>query len=307
MEKISTLGMSREDWLIARKGGIGGSDAAAVMGLNPYKSPVELFYEKISTDEPEDTQSEAAYWGTVLEEPIARRFAELHSDARVRRNNHILVHPEHKFLFANIDREVHTDDGETYGLEIKTAGANSAKKWDNGDTPVWYNLQCQHYMGVTGWKKFVIAALIGGQTYVEREIPRDDEIIANLTEHETEFWRNVVDGVPPAWDGSQSAWDILRGLYPKSVPGKEITLPDSLTVEMAMYKALKETLDSSKEAQKDIEKQMEAVKQKIAAAMGDAETGTAGNYKVSYKTISIPEKVVKGYSYRRMSVKEFKE
>ena len=85
-------------------------------------------------------------------------------------------------------------------------------------------------MNVTGWKKFVIAALIGGQTYVERIIPRDEDIIANLTAQETEFWQRVVDGRPPEWDGSKSAWDILRELYPKSEPGKEIELPPSLGV-----------------------------------------------------------------------------
>lgn len=305
MERVSTLGMSREDWLIARKGGIGGSDAAAVMGLNPYKSPVELFFEKVSDEPPEEEQSEAAYWGTVLEEPIARRYAELHPEVRVRRNNHILVHPEHKFLFANLDREVHTDDGETYGLEIKTASLNNAKKWEDGDVPIWYALQCQHYMNVTGWKKFVIAALIGGQTYVEREIPRDDDIIANLTAAEADFWRGVVDGRPPQWDGSKSAWDILRELYPKSAPGKEIELPPSLSVDIAMYQALNDQIKAAREAQKDTEKQLDAVKQKIAAAMGDAETGVLGEYKVSYKSVSVPEKVVRAYSYRRMTIKEF--
>lgn len=305
MERVSTLGMSREDWLITRKGGIGGSDAAAVMGLNPYKSPVELFFEKVSDEPPEEEQSEAAYWGTVLEEPIARRYAELHPEVRVRRNNHILIHPEHKFLLANLDREVHTDNGETYGLEIKTASLNNAKKWEDGDVPIWYALQCQHYMNVTGWKKFVIAALIGGQTYVEREIPRDDDIIANLTAAEADFWRGVVDGRPPQWDGSKSAWDILRELYPKSEPGKVIDLPSALCGDIAMYSVLADQLKAQKDAQKDLEKHMDLLKQKIAAALGDAETGLVEGYKVTYKTVSVPEKVVRAYSYRRMTIKEF--
>lgn len=305
MERLNTKGMSREDWLIARKGGIGGSDAAAVMGLNPYKSPVELFYEKVSDEPPSDEQSEAAYWGTVLEEPIARRYAELHPEVRVRRNNHILVHPEHKFLFANLDREAHTDDGETYGLEIKTASLNNAKKWEDEDVPIWYALQCQHYMNVTGWKKFVIAALIGGQTYVEREIPRDDDIIANLTAAETDFWQNVLDGRLPQWDGSKSAWDILRELYPKSAPGKVVDLPDSLRGDLAAYSALSGALKAQKEEQKNIERQIDLLKQKIAAALGDAETGLIEGYKVTYKTVAVPEKVVRAYSYRRMTIKEF--
>ena len=72
-----------------------------------------------------------------------------------------------------------------------------------------------------------------------------------------------------------------------------------------MYQALNESIKAARESQKDTEKQLDAVKQRIAAAMGDAETGVLGEYKVSYKSVSVPEKVVRAYSYRRMTVKEF--
>lgn len=295
--------MSREEWLAARRKGIGGSDAAAVMGLNPYKSPVELYLEKIAEDAPPDGGSEAAYWGTVLEEPVARRYAELHPGASVRRNRHILTHPEHGYMLANIDREVR-QDGETYGLEIKTASANTSRHWEDGNAPVWYVLQCQHYMAVTGWRKFVIAALIGGQTYVEREIPRDDAIIGRLAEQEGEFWRGVETRTPPEWDGSKSAWQVLRELYPKSVPGEAVRLPDALASDLKMYKELAAALKAQRAEAAETERRAEAVRQRVADAMGTAETGLLPGFKVTYKTVSMPEKVVKAYTYRRMTIKE---
>lgn len=305
METISTVGMNKADWLLARRGGIGGSDAAAVMGLNPYKSPIELYFEKTAETEPDTSApSESAYWGTVLEAPIAARYAELHPEVRVRRNNHILVHPEYNFIFANLDREIRGDD-EVYGLEIKTASYHNRGDWDEG-VPIPYAVQCQHYMAVTGYTKFVVAALIGGQTYVEREIARDDEIITNLIEKEKAFWHNVVTGTPPEWDGSKSAWQILKEMYPSHVAGKVVELPSALTEDI---KTMIEIDKLRKEAEKtaaDYKKKADVCKQKIAAAIGDAERGILPGFRVSYPTVSIPEKVTKAYTYRRMTVKEEK-
>ena len=155
--------MTREEWLEARRRGIGGSDVSAIMGLNPYRSALSIYMDKVGAVPVDASEmSEQAYWGTVLEEPIARRFAELHPELTVRRNNNILINSDYPFAIANIDREIR-DGNETYGLEIKTVGIRSAKFWEDNDVPLAYVLQVSHYMMVTGWQKFIIAALVGGR------------------------------------------------------------------------------------------------------------------------------------------------
>src|SRR5690606_20076292 len=85
--------MSRDEWLQARRRGIGGSDAAVIAGLDPFKSPVRLWMEKRGEIE-EEPAGEAAEWGLLLEPVIAREF-ERRTGKRVRRRQAILQHPEH--------------------------------------------------------------------------------------------------------------------------------------------------------------------------------------------------------------------
>lgn len=151
---ISTKELPREDWLAARKQGIGSSDAAAAVGLNPYKSQLELWLEKTGRDaslpklDPQDEES-PAYWGNVLEPIVAWHYSK-RSGNRVRRINAVLQHPnaELSWMLANIDREVIGADAVQI-LECKTAGINGARLWKEG-VPEYVELQVMHQLAVTG-------------------------------------------------------------------------------------------------------------------------------------------------------------
>src|SRR5690606_184586 len=119
---VDTRGMGREEWLQARRQGIGGSDAAVIAGLDPYKSPIRLWMEKTGQVD-EEPAGEAAEWGLLLEPVIAEEFTR-RTGKRVRRRNAILQHPRWEFMIANLDREV---VGEPALLEIKTTSA-----WNRG-------------------------------------------------------------------------------------------------------------------------------------------------------------------------------
>lgn len=307
---VNTAKMSREKWLELRRHGIGGSDAAAIMGLNPWRSPIAVWAEKLPegmedaapiTDEPD---SEAMYWGTVLEEPIARRFAQLHPEIKVRRNNHIIYHQAHPFIFANIDRECHMKDGTVCGLEIKTSSQRGESNWEDDAVPIQYVLQVQHYMMVTGWDRFFVAALIGGQSYVEREIKRDDEIISQLEAKETEFWHMVEERKAPEWDGTESAWEIIKALSPNATEGKEIALPTNLIDAIKNWQEMDKQLKVRADETKSLEAARDVWKQQVAAAMGDAELGELDSYRVTYKTTVRKEHTVKASSYRTLRLKE---
>lgn len=143
---VNTSAMSRNDWLEHRRHGIGGSDAAVIMGVSPWKSLMDLWLEKTG-QYVEGIDSESMYWGRVLEDVIAKEFA-IRNKLKIRRVNAILQHPDHPYMIANVDRVI---VGRKEGLEIKTGHEFSSQHWENG-VPAYYYAQVQHYMAVTGFK-----------------------------------------------------------------------------------------------------------------------------------------------------------
>ena len=129
-ETILTVGMGHEEWLRLRKTGLGGSDAGAICGLNPYASPMSVYKDKTS-DGVDGEDSESMRQGRDLEDYVARRFMEA-TGLKVRRSNQMYRSREHPFMIADVDRLV---TGKDAGLECKTASAYSSDKWkDGGDT-----------------------------------------------------------------------------------------------------------------------------------------------------------------------------
>ena len=188
-----TKDMPREKWLELRKQGIGGSDAGAVCGVNPYSSPMKVFQDKTS-DETEEIDNEAVRQGNDLEDYVAQRFMEA-AGKKVRRSNVMYCNEEYPFMLANVDRLV---IGEDAGLECKTVSAYNEDKWKNGEIPLHYILQCYHYMAVTGKKVWYLAAVILGREFICKKLVWDDGLIGSLIEVEKSFWyNNVVPAVMP--------------------------------------------------------------------------------------------------------------
>ena len=132
IRKIPTATMSKEEWTALRATTIGGSDAAAILGLNPYKSPYALWAEKTGKVIPEDiSQKEAVRLGTDLEDYVAHRFMEA-TGKKVRRENYTVFRDDMPYAHANYDRLV---IGERAGLEIKTTNALHLSKFKNGEFP----------------------------------------------------------------------------------------------------------------------------------------------------------------------------
>lgn len=189
---VRTKQLPREDWLAVRKQGIGSSDAAAAVGLNPYKSQLELWLEKTGRDtslpklDPQDEES-PAYWGNILEPIVATHYTR-RSGHRVRRINAVLQHPDPKltWMLANIDREV-IGSSDVQILECKTAGINGARLWKEG-VPEYVQLQVMHQLAVTGKQAADVAVLLGGQHLEIHRIERDEPLISRLVDLERLFW-----------------------------------------------------------------------------------------------------------------------
>lgn len=189
-------------WLEFRRQGVGGSDVAALMGLSAYKSPYELWCEKVGVLEAPDLSDKGAVeWGNRLEPLVGEKYAEEHPDRQVRRVNGVCRSLERPWAQASLDFEVKDPELGWGVLEIKTVGLRRASDWDDG-VPVYYQTQAAHYMGVTGRKFCDFAVLIGGQEYREYRLLADEEDEAAVVEAVDAFWRSVVERVPPDPTGS---------------------------------------------------------------------------------------------------------
>lgn len=269
---VSTKNLSREEWLKVRNRGIGASDAAAAIGLSPYKSPLALWLEKTGRKAPDDlSQSEAVFWGTTLEPVLAKVYAERTSN-KVRRVNAVLQHPEHSFMLANLDRAIGADGV----LEIKTAGLHSAPFWEEG-VPEGYQCQVLHQLAVTGKTWADVAVLIGGQDFRIYRIERDDDKVVALIEREAAFWQKVVNDVAPETDGSESSGKALAWMYPRD-SGETMDFTESSTLNTLFTELLK-----LKRQRTQLEFLEATHRQTIQAAMGETSFALFVGGRVSWK------------------------
>lgn len=205
-----------ERWLKERRRGIGGSDAAAVLGLSPYATPLTVWLEKTGQTIPEDISDKpAVYWGNILEDVVAAEFARRHPSWRVRRKNALLRSREHPFMQASLDREVIDDKKRKGVLEIKTCGAHRKGDWEDG-IPDYYMPQPIHYLAVTGYEFYAVAVLIGGQDYREYIYERDQEDVCFVIRREAEFWSMVESGAMPAPGNALADSQALAEIYPEA-------------------------------------------------------------------------------------------
>lgn len=277
MSKTSTIEMTHAEWLEDRRKGIGGSDVGTILGLNKWKSPYQLWLEKTGQVELDESNSEPAYWGNILEEVVAREFTE-RTGKKVRRRNQVFEHPLHPFLRANIDRDI---VGENAILECKTANSFLAKEWNGEEVPQSYLCQVQHYMNVLDRDYCYIAVLIGGQKFVWKKIERDQDLIDEITERLVEFWEiNVIKGIEPVVDGSKATSDFLNERY--AVEGQqEVTLPESLNELLTYRKSLKEDVSIISEKISEVENQL-----KTELGKRDAAIGITKNFIISWKNVT---------------------
>lgn len=193
--------MTREEWLEERKKGIGGSDAATIIGANPYKDNIKLWEEKTGRRKAEDI-SDKPYvkYGTDMEPILRESFKIKHPEYEIlNEENSIIKHPKYPFLFASLDGQlVDKETGEMGILEIKTSSSIQKEKWKD-NIPNNYYCQILHYLNVTGYSfVHVFAELTYSDDYQVTKtytIKREDveEDLKLLQEKEIEFWKNYVE------------------------------------------------------------------------------------------------------------------
>ena len=272
-QSIPTAGLSHEEWLTLRKTGIGGSDAGAICGLNPFASPMSVFHDK-TRETVEGIDNEAMRQGRDLEDYVARRFMEA-TGFKVRRSNVMYRSEEHPFMIADVDRLVVGTDS---GLECKTASAYNMDKWKDGEIPAHYLIQCHHYMAVTGKKSWYIAVVILGCGFQYAEIPRDESIISNLIHIEEQFWKeHIIPGIIPAPDGSEACDEVLEQYFHRA-------RKDSAVPLIGFDEKLKRR-EEIVELVKKLNREQNQIEQEIKLYMKDHDTAFSDSYRVAWTNV----------------------
>lgn len=271
-------GETKEAWLAKRGRGIGGSEAAAVLGLSPWATPVTIWMRKTGRA-PEQPETLAMRIGTELEQTVAKLYTE-ETGREVRNHNAWLADG---CLIGNIDRLVIPEGKNSAAhkgvittdrlLECKTASV----EWQDG-VPLYYQVQVQHYMGLAPTIQIadVACLFLTHKRFEVYHVERDDEAIADIQSRLREWWeKHIIKGEMP----EPTCEHDVKILWARSNPNKSITADESLVRTIEKYKRLKKSIDER-------EQLLNMRREQIILAMRDAETVTAADGKtlVSWKS-----------------------
>lgn len=247
---------------------IGGSDAAAILGVSPWKSQFQLYQEKIGAFVEEITPKKQRIfdrghrWEPVVVDMLVDELQDRGHDVQIIARNARYMDREFPFLACELDLELLVD-GEECNAEMKTVHPFAAKDWGEQDTdeiPIYYAAQGMHGLMVKPRRRCIFAALIGTDDLRVHQIERDEETIAAIRAKEVEFWRRVQERDAP----DPETADDVKWLYAK----------DSGTVAEAddeLFRLCSE-LSYQKTCAKHREASIDMLETRIKVAMGHAST-----------------------------------
>ncbi|WP_432001542.1 YqaJ viral recombinase family protein [Streptomyces sioyaensis] len=259
---------SENEWHATRRAGIGGSDVAAILGLDRYRGPRHVYEAKHGRAD--DVTSEAAEIGTEIEDFIAQLFSK-RSGIPIAMPPGTLVHAERSWMLANVDRYALWDEstGAVAGpVECKNRSEYQLGDWEDGvpDSPA---IQCHWYMAVGGWDVGYVVALVGGNKLRWHRIERDEEMIGWLVDTCGRWYqRHIVEGLPPAADGLEATTDLLAKLW--SVKSEAIA-----EIDLATAKALRARRADLRAKSKVIADELRTVENEMRRLTGENEIAKA--------------------------------
>lgn len=239
---------NRNTWLAARRNGIGASDVAAILGFSTYRTPWQVWAEKLNVRRPEDQPSEAADLGNALEPWLLDQATIILGQPVTNTPHQLYAHPDYPWRMCSPDGQ--TVDG-TVGVEAKTAGLASGfgppKGWDDGGIPLGYELQCRWITHVMGWERIEIVALVANRGLLRRTILRDLAVEADLTAQVTDWWqRHIVNQAEPPFAPTDQT--VLGEMHP-TTGGGVVDLSDTNALEL--WFAYRDARDREKAARAD--------------------------------------------------------
>ena len=291
---VNTAGMEEEEWLNWRRKGVGGSDAAAVLGVSPYKTARDIYHEKIGSipDTEEKGNWVALEVGKRLEDLVSEIFARK-TGFRVWKEPVMYQHPLYPYMIADFDYFFEMPDGAIGILECKTGNLYGKEKWENGAVPYHYELQCRHYMAVYNVDVVYIACLFSNSEddFIYRRIDRDLEFEEALIEQEGAFWKdNVARRVEPELCGSGDL--VLASLrrYKASMAMRdEIMLGSDYGEALEQIWQMKNEKAEIDSSSRKLDQKIKNAYAKFAELLGNATKGLCvadgAEYHITYKPV----------------------
>lgn len=277
-----------------------GSEAAAACGVDPYRSPVSLWAEKLGLA-PAREPGEAAYWGTLLEpivkDEVARRDYLIVD--RADNESDEVRSDEYPWLLGHIDGRVARESSprSDWGiLEVKTTSPWRGHEWEDDQAPPAVVVQAHVYMLLTGLSWALAACLVGGQRLELREFAFDPGIAEIVAAKTQEFLGFVERQEPPPPDGARDTTELLGRLYPYATPAVIELTPEEFQV-CRRREALREQL-------KEVERQKDECDQVLKLALGEASVGMwEGRRVVTWAKVDRAGYEVEARSYRQLRVR----
>jgi len=299
---VDTANLPEKEWLEYRRQGIGGSDAAAVLGISPFRTARDLFYDKLNIVSTEDDTANwvAKKMGHLLEDLVAEIF-HAKTGFRIYQIKKMFRHPEHLFMLADIDYFIELPDGTTAILEIKTTNYNAKDKWwHHGEeiVPVYYEVQGRHYMCVMNVDQVYFCCLYGNNEdeVIIRHITRDRMYESELIALEENFWMNhVLAKAPPPYteDGDLIEESLRRHLGHADEDAPAVVLNMGLTANLMRYLELQKEKQTADAESRELDNRMKRLRAFIIEEMGNSCTAVCKNdgmnYTVTYNPVRKPE------------------
>lgn len=274
---------------------IGGSDAAAILGLSRWKTPLQVWAEKTGAIPFDPKESIPMKVGKALENTVRALFEE-RTGKQVYGQETEFFHPKFPFLGCHVDGLIH-DENAIY--EGKTATAYKEKEWADEEIPAEYILQAMHSLAVTGRDRCYLGILIGNHNFKDKVVDRDPVLISEIVKKEVTFWNTFV--VPKLMPNIITKNDAptLYQLFPHPDLGSKIQLGDD---EARIIEARNAIVQD----QKSLEAQRDKLENELKAKMGKNEYAEAGVWLISWKEQTRKAHAVKESTFRKLDIKEAK-
>jgi putative phage-type endonuclease len=261
------------EWHAARMLGIGGSEAAAAVGLSPWLDPLELWAIKRGEQAPQDATLRMKI-GNLVEPAIGALYADV-TGRKLRHYSRQFIHPEHDFIRDHPDFGI---VGERVLVQAKNAGPFAAEWGDPGkpeSIPVHYRVQGYHELLATGFDRVDFAVLSGGDDFGIWPLERDDSILADLLIEEGRFWQHVLDGTLP--DVTAMSRGALQRRYPK---------PDGVVkVASAEQEAVIAAFLEARDRVKAAESAADTLEARVTAMIGEALAIEGFGHRISWGSV----------------------
>lgn len=335
---VETKDLTEEEWLTWRRKGIGGSDAAAVLGISPFRTARDLYYDKLNIASVVEDEGNwvAMKMGHLLENLVAEIFSRK-TGFKVYQIKKMFQHPLYPYMLADVDYFIELPNGKTAILEIKTTNYNARNHWwKDGEeiVPEYYEAQGRHYMAVMNADEVYFCCLYGNNEdeVIIRRLKRDCTYESELIALEGYFWNDhVLAHVPPPYveEGEVVAASLYRHTGPADPIADEVMLEGRIKDLFAEYLALQREKEAVEDSIKPIDKEIKRLRALVTAEMGKSCSASCNldgtTYAITYNPVrkrginkddllrlelqypEIYQEFVKMTEYRTFQVKQVKE